>query len=553
MISKCTNNYEAIVVGSGATGGVAALTLAEAGVKVLVIEAGPFYSPEKAMGSEPLNTIKRITNIISGEHKVQVQHPGYWKANPELFVNEKENPYTTPLNKPFLWTQGRQVGGRSLTWGGITLRLSDNEFKASKKDGYGPEWPIRYSDLEQHYSSLERRLRIHGNKDGLDGLPDGEFIKPLPFTESEIEFSLKIDSKLGLKIIHSRGFGPHKHANSPSWPKSSSTGSTLKAAVKTGNVEIISNHIVEKIVMNRSVDRAEGLIVLNKNNGSRVRFNSNLIVLCSSTIQTLKILLNSEESQSEKGFIDSSGSLGCNLMDHISTCRFFTYKNSKANADNKNRLDNALSGAGSFLIPFGVSNVNRSSSEYIRGYGIWGAIDRFDPPKIFKRLPNTSTGFLIGHGEVLPNKENKVTLSSSLDKWGMPIPHINFKWGKNDLSMARDIQKTINEIVDAAGGKILPLKDIYKMPFFEPIINNAFALRDAPPPPGYYIHEVGGAPMGLNAETSVVDKWNRVWGCTNLLVVDGACWPTSGWQSPTLTMMAITRRACLKAIQSQNE
>ena len=139
--------YEAIVIGSGATGGVAALTLAEAGVRVLVVEAGPQLSPQEAMGSEPRNTFRRLAGLISGDKRIQAQHPGFWKANPLLYANEKENPYDCPPNQPFIWTQGRQIGGRSLTWGGITLRLSDNEFKASQKDGFGPKWPIEYKDI----------------------------------------------------------------------------------------------------------------------------------------------------------------------------------------------------------------------------------------------------------------------------------------------------------------------------------------------------------------------------------------------------------------------
>ena len=543
--------YEVIVIGSGATGGMAALTFAEAGIRVLVVEAGPNFSANEALGSEPSNTVKRITGLLNGEKSIQAQHPGYWKANPLLYANEKENPYTHPPDSPFIWTQGRQVGGRSLTWGGITLRLSDNEFKASKKDGYGPEWPIEYSELAPHYSAIERRLKVHGNKDGLDQLPDGDFVKPLPFTSTEEEFRTSIKSSLGHPFIHSRGFAPHQPKVHGSWPRSSSPGSTLKWAMATGKVEVLSGHMAERIKTHRNRDIANGVVVVNQMDGSRKELKGSLVVLCASTIQTLRILLNSESSQQLDGFIDPSGKLGRYLMDHISICRFFAYP-IEQNMSYRNTVSykQILSGAGSFFIPFGPKLENTIRPNFIRGYGIWGGIDRFDPPQWLKKIPDSKMGFLIGHGEVLPSSNNRVTLSEEKDKWGIPLPHINCKWGTNEKAMADHMTITIKEIIEMSGGKLLPLKRLIKIPFVESFVENAVALKEEAPPPGYYIHEVGGAPMGKKEEESVVDRFNRLWRCRNVLIVDGACWPTSGWQSPTLTMMAITRRACLEAIKT---
>lgn len=542
------NPFDAVVIGSGATGGMAALSLAQQGVRVLVIEAGPQQTSSEAMGSEPLNSLKRIRGLLSGQNKIQAQHPGYWKSNPSLYVNENENKYFYPPKSPFIWTQGRQVGGRSLTWGGITLRLSETDFKASSIDGYGPEWPINYLDLENYYTYVEKFLKVHGNNDDLDQLPNGHYLESLPFTSSEEIFAKEVRNKLNYPVIHSRGFGPHNRDLDGPWPRSSSVGSTLKEALKTGKVEILADHIVEHIVINKSRDKATGVIAIDRTKKERKKIDSNLIFLASSTIQSLKILLNSSERYREGGLIDPSGKLGSYLMDHISTCRFFSIPN---NNQRLNINTQTLTGAGSFFIPFGRKLDSDIPIDFIRGYGIWGAIDRFEPPVFLKSKPNTKTGFLIGHGEVLPYADNKVTLTQELDDWGIAIPHINFKWNKNELKMVAHMNKTIEKSILSSGGEIRPLEELINAPFFKQIANSSVALQQGPPPPGYYIHEVGGAPMGTNEEESVLDKWNRLWRCKNLIVVDGACWPTSSWQSPTLTMMAITRRACISVIKNQ--
>ena len=544
MINK---PYEAIIIGSGATGGVAALTLAKAGIRVLIIERGPNLSLETAFGGEPTNTYRRICSLITSKHKEQTQHPGFWKSSPLLYATQKENPYSTPDSAPFIWTQGHQVGGRSLTWGGITLRLSEKDMKASRKDGYGPEWPINYSDLEPHYSSLERLFKIHGKKDGLEQLPDGEYIPPLPFTKSEEHFADKIKNNLGFSVIHSRGFGPYQTTNNMKWPRYSSLGSTIEIALKTGKVEILSNHIAEKLVLSKDKNSVKAVLTVDQKTGSRKLLKTKLVVICASTIQSIRLLLNSEEKSSPNGFIDPSGELGTKLMDHISTCRFFTLQNtSEGKISNKKEV---LSGAGSFFIPFG--NNYEYNADFIRGYGIWGGIDRFEPPNWLKKKPSTKTGFLIGHGEVLPYKDNKVTLSNEVDQFDIPIPHIDCKWKDNEKKMVMHMNKTIERTISAGGGKMLPLKEIINFPFINNILDKAIATRSESPPPGYYIHEVGGASIGSNKDSSVLDKWNRLWECKNVIVVDGASWPTSSWQSPTLTMMAITKRACENSIKDQ--
>ena len=537
--------YEAIIIGSGATGGMAALTMAKAGVRTLVIERGPELQIKQANGTKPCNMIRRLIGVTTGKYQNQPQHPGFWKSNPLLYADKKINPYTYPKEAPFMWTQGNQVGGRSLTWGGITLRLGNEDFEASKDKEYKLEWPINYKDIESHYQEIERFLKIYGNSDNLDQIPDGEYIGNIPFTESERIFGSNIKEKLNLPFIHSRGFGPNK--DKTKWAQYSSLGSTLKEALRLGKVEILAEHIAEKLVLNQDRKSAKSVIVINQKTGERIELDSKLIILCSSTIQTLRFLLSSEEKNDSKGLIEPSQSLGMNLMDHISTCRFFTISNEqnskKPTTQNNNQL---LSGAGSFFIPIGRDRSTKNN--FIGGYGLWGGIDRFEPPDFLKKHKNTKMGFLIGHGEVLPNKKNTVTLSKYTDQYDISIPHISIVWRENEKKMVQEMNSLIELIINSGNGNVLPVHEIINIPFTKQILNKSVALKNDAPPPGYYIHEVGGAPMGNDKEKSVVDNWNRLWECKNVLVVDGACWPTSSWQSPTLTMMAITKRACEKAI-----
>ena len=536
--------YDAIVVGSGATGGIAALTLAEQGIRVLVIEAGPKIKRLEASNYEPKSTLKRLSGVLTRKHANQCQHPGYWKNNPDLYSDESKHPYDYPKKKPFLWTQGKQYGGRSLTWGGITLRLSPEDFHPAKKDGFGPNWPISYEELSPHYDFIENFCGIYGQKDNCKAVPNGNYIGEISLTENENIFSSKIKSKLNYPFIQSRGFDRNASVKEKQWPKSSSLGSTLKKALNTGNVQIISNCLVESFAINKVTELATKITIVNLENGNKEKLDCDLILLCASTISTLRILLNSEYKSNHSGFKDSSGKLGKYLMDHISVCRFFSVPKTK-NTDKP--LDNPplLSGAGSFFIPFGTDLPKIDNLNFHRGYGIWGAIDRLGIPEFLQKDPKKSIGFLIAHGEVLPKEKNAVSLSKNTDEWGIPIPFVEFEWSENELKMAKHMEITIRKSIDASDGEIKDINELINIPFGSLFTKNLIAVSDDPPPPGYYIHEVGGAQMGIREEDSVVDKFNRLWRCKNVLVLDGACWPTSSWQSPTLTMMALARRACL--------
>ena len=538
------NPYDAIVVGSGATGGVAALTLAQQGIRVLIIEAGPHIKRNEASTYEPKDTFRRLTGILSKKHANQSKHPGYWKNNPSLYSNELKHPYLYPSNKPFLWTQGKQYGGRSLTWGGITLRFSPDDFNPAQKDGFGPNWPISYDELSPHYDFIEQFCGIYGQKDDIKEVPNGSYIGKVPLTKNETIFGKQVKSKLQYPFMQSRGFDRNSSTKEKQWPKSSSVGSTLKKALETGKVQILSNYLVESFETNKITELASKITIVNVENGYKKVLNCDLILLCASTISTIRILLNSEAQSNSLGFRDSSGKLGKFLMDHISLSRFFSVPKIKQ-LDEGLDISLDLSGAGSFFIPFGTNLPKVKNINFLRGYGIWGAIDRLGIPGFLQKDSNSSIGFLIAHGEVLPREQNLVYLSKETDEWGIPIPKIEFEWSENELNMSKHMEYTIQKSVESAGGEIKNIEELINIPFGGILKKNLIPFSDSPPPPGYYIHEVGGAPMGDSEENSVVNKFNRLWRCRNVLVLDGACWPTSSWQSPTLTMMAISRRACL--------
>lgn len=534
--------YDAVVVGSGATGGVAAMVLAEAGLRVLVLEAGPDLSPAKAFGREPLNSLRRLANLSSGRQRLQSQHPGYWKANPDLYVDELQNPYTTPEQRPFLWSRGRQVGGKSLTWGGITLRLSDHEFKAAERDGHGLPWPIAGEDLAPTYDRLERMLGVHGQRDGLPQLPDGQYLPPLPFTPAEKHLGAAIARDLGLPLIHSRGFRLQRPSPSNPWPRSCSQGGALARALASGRVCLRSDAVVSHVeITDRGL--ADGVVFLDRLSGASHRCRAALVVLCASTLESVRILLHSGEPHQSGGLVDGSGTLGRYLMDHISTSRFFALPDQPAPEEAAE-----LSGAGSAFIPNTVNLDGLGELPFLRGYGIWAGVQRFDPPVPFKRRRQEAVGFLIGHGEVLPRAENRLSLSATeRDAWGLPVPHIDCHWGENERLMVAHMQERMRQVVAAGGGRIRPLEDLFLFPLAEPLVRRSVALAPAAAPPGYYIHELGGARMSSSPERGVLDPWNRHWQARNLLVTDGSCWPSAGWQSPTLTEMAITWRACARA------
>nr|WP_310415399.1 GMC family oxidoreductase [Chamaesiphon sp. OTE_8_metabat_110] len=532
--------YDAIVVGSGANGGVAAKELGERGLKVLVLEAGRTIDPDADLGHPVRDMTKRLYNLASRRQSYQSMHPGYWKANPDLFIDEQDNPYTTPPDRPFSWIRGRQVGGKSLTWGGITLRLSDYEFKAASRDGHEQDWPIAYADLVPYYSKLERFFQVRGDRDGLAQLPDGDYQPTIPLTPGELHLKQVVETRWpDRQLIASRGFGLPKPTAAQPWPPSSSQGSSLQAALETGNVTLQADAVVSHVIFDPTTRQATGVAYIDRLTKQQHQVSGRTVVLCASTIESVRILLHSTAKYQPHGWVDKSGLLGRFLMDHVSTATFFFIPGLPPPA-----TPFPLSGCDSFFIPCFV-NLKSQAEDFLRGYGIWGGVQRFDLPGIVRKVGAGSIGFAIAHGEVLPRYDNRVQLDAAVvDAWGIPVPHIECAWSDNEQRMLAHMHAQIDETIALAGGKPMKLTEMFRMPLVGNFVRKMEETMSFSAPPGYYIHEVGGARMGTTPTNSVVNDRNQCWDAPNLFVTDGACWPSSGWQSPTLTEMAITARAC---------
>ena len=523
------------------------MTLAEAGLEVVVLEAGPALAPRQAFGGEPGNTWKRLTHLLKGQQRRQAYHPGYWKNNPDLFVDERKHPYSTPPDQPFLWTRGRQVGGRSLTWGGITLRLSDRELRAADWDGYGRNWPLRHRDLDGHYTWLEQFLAVRGQRDGLGVLPDGCYRPASPLTTAEQHMRTALaHHRPQDQLIPSRGFSLEPNLDGENlWPRRTSQGAALARAMATGRCRLISGAAVSHVAMGKG-QQAEGVVYRAGRPLQDRLLRSRLVVLCASTIESLRILLHSGPDHHAPGLLDPAGLTGRGLMDHVSIARFFHLPGVACD-----EATAPLFGAESFFIPHSGSHNTAAATVDglpLRGYGLWGGAQRLGIPAPLRRVGPGAIGFLVGHGEVLNHPDNRVQLDHSRrDHCGLPVPRILCRWRSAEQALLRSMEHHMAQVVRVSGGVMVGLPELVRMPGFAGLVRSVEQRHGQGAPPGYYIHEVGGAPMGAKPQESLLDPWNRHWHCPNLLVTDGACWVSSGWQSPTLTSMALTRRACQAA------
>ena len=522
---------DAIVVGSGAAGGWAAKELTEAGMRVLLLEAGPERKPVGALSA----WAKRLWRHARGAQPVQETQPKYWLEDPDLFVRDDEHGYSTPPEQPFTWIRGRQLGGRTPLWSGVTLRLSDLELAAHEHDGGGPAWPLRYRDLAPWYDRVERFLRVHGTREGLPQVPDGCFAEARPLTGAERRFGDRVAAIWpDRRLIPSRGLVRERRDGGDARCTSSAT--TIKAAQATGRLRVRTGAAVSHLVPDGRGGSADGVLFLDTATGAAHAARARLIVLCASTIETIRILLTTRQAHPELP-TDESDCLGRGLMDKV------VLGTSIEVDDVPYERPAPFTGADQFLVPR-FQNLVGGGEPYLGGFCLWGAIQRRG---FAGRRGRPARGLLMSFGEMLPRRDNRVELDGNRGGDELPGLRISCAWHDNERTMHDAMRACVEETLRAGRGRaVRKFAAFDRLPGLPGLPARMERFWFAPPP-GAGIHEVGGARMGDDPRTSVVDARNRCWGMPNVLVTDGACWPASGWQPPTLTIMALTARACALA------
>ena len=549
------NFYDAIVVGTGISGGWAAKELTEKGLKTLVLDRGRMVEH----GDYP-TTLKQIWELPYGgrptqddlEHHAVAQRAGVLtQANKHWFVDEIDHPYIE--KKPFGWVRGYHVGGRSLMWGRQSYRWSPMDFEANAKDGTGVDWPIRYEELAPWYDQVESFIGVSGQAEGYPQLPDGRFQPPMALNCVEQHLKEAMADKLGRSLTigrvanltaplaHSPQRGTCQYRNlcvrgCPFGAYFSSNSSTLPAAEKTGNMTLRPNSIVYELIYDAKNDRASGVRVLDAETKEQLEFHAKVIFLCASTFGTASILMNSVSTRFPEGFGNDSGELGCNIMDH--------HLGIGANALVEGYDDQYYSGQrpNGIYIPRFV-NMGKDKRPYLRGFGYQGGAGRAgwtklmtDPTlgadlKTKAAEPGPWYMSLIGFGETLPHHDNRVTLDPERkDKHGLPVLVFDASMRDNELKMQKDIAPEAAKMLEAAG-----FKNVQEY-------NRGDDM-------GMGIHEMGIARMGRDPKTSVLNGWNQMHACKNVYVTDGSCMTSSACQNPSLTYMALTARAADHAVQ----
>ncbi|MEO1053969.1 MAG: GMC family oxidoreductase [Bacteroidota bacterium] len=547
--------YDAIVVGSGITGGWAAKELTEKGLKTLVLERGrdvQHVEDYPTANMAPWQFDKRGIDTTEEKEEYHIQSTTYafTAGTKQFFVKDKENPYTTPEDKPFRWIRGYHVGGRSLTWGRQSYRLSDLDFEANAKEGIGVDWPIRYKDLEPWYDYVESFIGVSGQNEGLEQLPDGKFQPPMDMycVEEKVSKAVKETWTDRLMTIGRTanlteplpGRANCQYRNlcyrgCPFGAYFSSNSSTLPAALKTGNLTLRPHSIVESLIYDEQKGKAVGVRIIDAETSQTKEYYAKVIFLCASTLGSTWILMNSKSNRFPNGFGNASGALGKYLMDH----HFQVF--SRAQFDGfEDKYYRGYRPNGIYVPRF--RNIKEKHPDFLRGYGMQGgayrrgwkhANDQKGFGADFKASLTEPGGWemtLMGFGECLPYEDNKVTLNPDVtDKWGLPTWTIDCEFKENEYAMRKDMAITTREILEAGGGKNI----------------ETFDKSDVP---GFGIHEMGTARMGKDPKTSVLNKWNQVHEAKNVFVTDGSAMTSSACQNPSLTYMALTARAVDHAV-----
>ncbi|MEJ0058325.1 MAG: GMC family oxidoreductase [Terricaulis sp.] len=559
-------DFDAIVVGSGMSGGWVAKELTERGFKTLVIERGKKithgedYLDFKAPWE--LDNRGRIPeDELAEDYAIQRTCYAFTTANKHLFVKDSDHPYLTPEGRPFNWLRGYHLGGRSLLWARHSYRWSDLDYEANAKDGHGVDWPIRYADMAPWYDRVERFAGISGSREGISNLPDGQFLPAMELNAVEKHFKQQMEARYpGRKMI----MGRVAHLTQPTEEHDalgrgqcqyrdfcyrgcsfgayfSSLSATLPAAERTGNLTVVTDAIGHSVIYDPATGRATGVRVIDYNTKEGRTYTGRVVFLNASAIGTAQIMLNSTSEQFPNGIANRSDQVGRNLMDHVSGIRA---AGTFPGADDRYYAGRRPAG---IYIPR-YRNVETQERDYVRGYGLQGGASRADwnraagtpgvgvELKESLRTPGKWGMSLSGFAEMLPRPDNRVTLHETRkDKWGIPLVHIDCTYGENDLKLAAQCLVDAREMLENAGFVDVTVRE------------------GGPVSPGYGIHEMGTARMGRDPATSVLNGWNQAHDVPNLFSTDGACMASSACQNPSLSYMALSARAANHAADLMQE
>ena len=554
------NTYDAIVVGTGISGGWAAKELCEKGLKTLVLERGPMVQhpvdyPTANMDKWDFKAGDKITQEIRKRQPKQ-SRTNYvnTESTSHFFVDDNKHPYNE--DKRFDWIRGYHVGGRSLLWGRQSYRMSDFDFEANAKDGVAVDWPIRYKDLAPWYSYVEKYVGISGEKLGLPHLPDSEFLKPMQLNCVEDELKNAVAKKYTDRVITigrvahiTEGTKPGLGRNTcqyrnrcrrgcPFGAYFSSNSSTLPAAEATGNMTLRPNSVVSEVLYDADSKKATGVRMIDAETNEVIDFKAKVVFLCASTVASTSILMQSTSDRFPNGMGNDSGELGHNLMDH--------HFRLGATANVEGHEDKYYTGRrpnGIYIPRFRNIGGATNRKDYIRGYGYQGGASRGNWTEIVNEMgygqdlkeavmaPGGWRIGMTGFGETLPYHDNKMYLDhNKKDQWGLPTVTFDAEIKENERIMRKDIMVQAAEMLDAAGFKNIEQFD------------KGYSM-------GLGIHEMGTARMGRDPKTSVLNKYNQLHEVANVYVTDGSGMTSAGNQNPSLTYMALTARAVDHAVK----
>lgn len=566
-IAQQTNTYDAIVVGSGISGGWAAKELTEKGLRTLVLERGrPLEHPtgyvteHKAPWQFPL--AGRVDpDVLEADYFIQRRTGFLDQTNLHFFFKDSKSPYQE--DKPFTWVRGDQVGGKSVTWGRYCFRISDMDFEANVREGIGVDWPIRYADIAPWYDYVERFAGISGEPLGLPHLPDGLLQPPMELNVVEKALRERIRAHyperyltIARAAVLTQAIGNRQpcHYCGPCW-RGCSTGSyfsslssTLPAAAATGNLTIRPHSVVHSVIYDEQADRATGVRVVDAETKETIEFHARVVFLCASALGSTHILLNSRTPRFPDGLANGSGELGHNLMDH-----HFKVGATGEMPGFEDRYYYGNRPVGFYVPRYRNISPATRQDDFVRGYGIEGDASRpswwrgmgteaFGPDfKHSLRQPGPWQVWMTGFGETLPRHDNYVTLDAgAVDDYGIPQLRFHADWGANELAMRRDMAASMAEMLERCGATNV-------RPYDEYTPGDPWAAM------GMGIHEMGTARMGRDPKTSVLNAYNQAHEVPNLFVTDGACMTSSPCQNPSITYMALTARAVDYAVSEMQK